>query len=132
MFWKEMSRKRKLIRFALGALTFYVAPYVAMSNGGYYGPAAYGGTSDSDGEKIIIPKAVFGYRWNPFGWTFEQNAFEPVSEHSWLCVLGPIYHPLIFVDRKIWHTTKEMGQLESGGYRVKNFFDKEGFRNIER
>lgn len=127
----KMSRKRILIRFTLGAVTLYVVPYVVMSSGGYYEPAAYGGTLDSDGEAIIIPKGAFGYRWNPFGWTFERSVFEPVSEHSWLHVIGPIYTPLIFVDHKIWHTKKEMGQLESEEYRVKNFYDKEGFRNIE-
>ena len=68
---------------------------------------------------IMAPKSVFGYRWNPFG----TDIMDPDANHDRVLKMSIIYAPLIFLDHKIWHTKKEMSQVGSGDYRVKNFFD---------
>ena len=118
-----MRRKRlKILGCSLGVLLcVYVFSYVPISAKGHYEPLAYGLRQGPSGESILAPKAAFGYRWHPFDFADEEGETR----------LGTIlYLPLIALDRKIWHTEKRM---ESGRYRVKNYFDEETmtYRDIE-
>ena len=44
-----------------------------------------------------------------------------------------VYLPLVYLDQKLWHRRRSWDELESGDYRVRNFFDyEEGvYRDIE-
>ena len=118
-----MKRKRlKVLGYCFGLLLcIYVLSYVPISAKGRYEPLAYGLRQGPDGESILAPKAAFGYRWHPF---------DLVNEAGETRLRTILYLPLIALDQKIWHTEERM---ESGRYRVKNYFDEETmtYRDIE-
>ena len=124
-----MRGRKTIFRILLGALLIYFFSYIGISLRGHYEPFAYGPIQGSDDVYIMAPKSVFGYRWNPFG----TDIMDPDANHDRVLKMSIIYAPLIFLDHKIWHTKKEMSQVGSGDYRVKNFFDwnTKTYRDIE-
>ena len=126
---KMMKRRRFVTRFLLYAALLYLGSYFLLSLRGHYEPKFYGVIRGSDGELMKVPKGSSSYGWNPFGWSH----FDPPAEDSMDLKVALMFKPLWILDTKLWHTDKSMEQLESGKYRVKNFFDFEElvYRDIE-
>lgn len=103
--------KRRIACCLAGFLSVYTLSYVGISTTGQYEPWAYGLLQGPDAKPIPAPKAAFGYRWVPF----DQYAEDGTKRFKTIFFL-----PLIALDRKIWHTETKMN---TGRYRVKNFFD---------
>jgi hypothetical protein len=80
---RRVRISRRFVIVGLALLIIYIGSYVALSIGGCYEPYCIG----LGGVKC--------YAWAPHGF---------VTDYKWNTMLMIVYHPLMVLDERYWHT----------------------------
>ena len=88
--------RRTGVLLSVVLLAAYIGSYLFYSRDGAYVPGVFGAAKGADGRMVLRSKR-FGKIWEPFG------SFRSAQDYRTGKILGMVYLPLVFIDRRLWH-----------------------------